>query len=148
MIRRRRCLAELLVLAGCLFAAAAAEKEVNGDEPTQEKSPQVAKKLADGVYAVLRDSDKAKEVLPLKVGESLVVHRHRYLKKGDNEPPRFLVVRSAPSVTLDLAEVPKTAKEGEGSSRTQVSRTSLKNAAPTLPLASVGTPLRMRIRNT
>jgi len=75
------------------------------------------KKLADGVYSVLRDSDKEKEVLPLKDGEALVVHRHRYLKKDENEPPRFLVVRSVPAVTLDLAEAPKTAKEGEGSLR-------------------------------
>lgn len=112
-MNRRRRIAESLVLASCLFAAAV-EKQVNGDEPKQTKAPQEAKKLADGVYAVLRESVKEAEVLPLKDGEALIVHRHRYLKKDDNEPPRYLVVRSVPSVTLDLAEAPKTAKEGEG----------------------------------
>jgi hypothetical protein len=36
-------------------------------------------------------------VLPLEDGEVLF-HRHRYLKKEDQEPPRFLVVRSAADV--------------------------------------------------
>jgi preprotein translocase subunit SecD len=35
------------------------------------------------------------------------------LKKGENEPPRFLVVHSKPEVALDLAEKPKAVKEGE-----------------------------------
>jgi hypothetical protein len=69
--------------------------------------------LRDGVYAVLRDSVKEKDVLPLKDGEVLVVNHHRYLKKDDKEPPRFLVVRAAPDVDLDLADEPKSAKEGE-----------------------------------
>jgi preprotein translocase subunit SecD len=69
-------------------------------------------KLADGVYAVLRESLKEKDLLPLKDGEALIVHRHRYLKKDDREPPRFLAVRSAPDVTLDLAGEPKAVKEG------------------------------------
>jgi preprotein translocase subunit SecD len=71
------------------------------------------KKLPDGVYAVLREGLKEKDVLPLKDGEALAVHRHRYLKDGDKEPPRFLVVRSAPDVPLDLAVAPKADKEGE-----------------------------------
>ena len=71
------------------------------------------KKLPDGAYAVLRDGPKEKDVLPLKDGEALVVHRHRYLKDGEKEPPRFLVVRSAPDVLLDLAAAPKAVKEGD-----------------------------------
>jgi hypothetical protein len=70
------------------------------------------KKLPDGVYAVLRDSLQEKDVLPLKDGEVLLVHRHRYLKKAENEPPRFLVVRAAPDVPLDLAAQPKAVKDG------------------------------------
>ena len=62
---------------------------------------------------MLRESPKEKDVLPLKDGEVLVVHRPRYLKKDDQEPPRFLVVRSAPDVDLDLAGEPKAVKEGE-----------------------------------
>jgi preprotein translocase subunit SecD len=70
------------------------------------------KKPPDGVYAVLRESQKEKEVLPLKGGERVVVHRHRYLKNDDKEPPRFVVVRSAPDVKLDLDGEPKAVKEG------------------------------------
>jgi preprotein translocase subunit SecD len=80
---------------------------------SQEKAPESPKKLPDGLYAVLRHSLKEKEVLPLKDGEALVVHEHRYLKKDDKEPPRFLVVRSNPDVVLDLAGAPKAVKEGE-----------------------------------
>src|SRR5262245_46217401 len=69
-------------------------------------------KPADGVYAVLRESPTKKEVLPLKAGEALVVHNHRYLKKGDDEPPRFVVVRPAPDVALDLDGEPKPIKDG------------------------------------
>jgi preprotein translocase subunit SecD len=79
----------------------------------RDKKPESAKKLPDGVYAVLRDSDKEKDVLPLKDGEALAVNRHRYLKKGDKEPQRFLVVRSAPDVELDLVGEPKAVKEGD-----------------------------------
>jgi hypothetical protein len=67
----------------------------------------------DGVYAVLRESLLEKDVLPLKDGEVLVVHHHRYLKKDDKEARRFLVVRAAPDVDLDLDDEPKAAKEGE-----------------------------------
>jgi preprotein translocase subunit SecD len=71
------------------------------------------KKLPDGVYAVLREGLKEKDVLPLKDGEALAVHRHRYLKDAEKEPPRYLVVRRAPDVLLDLAAEPKAEKEGE-----------------------------------
>jgi preprotein translocase subunit SecD len=80
---------------------------------SQEKAPKSSKKLPDGVYAVLRDSLKEKEVLPLKDGEALAVHEHRYLKKDDKEPQLFLVVHSTPDVDLDLAGPPKAVKEGE-----------------------------------
>lgn len=79
----------------------------------QDQTPAPPRKLPAGVYAVLRDGPKEKDVLPLKAGEVLVVHRHRYLKKEDREPPRFLVVRSAPDVELDLAGKPKAFKEGD-----------------------------------
>jgi len=79
----------------------------------QDNTPASRKALPDGVYAVRRDSPKEKEVLPLKDREALAVHNHRYLNKGENEPPRFLVVRPVPEVTLDLAGAPKAQKEGE-----------------------------------
>jgi preprotein translocase subunit SecD len=79
----------------------------------QDKEQDLPKKRPDGVYAVLRESLKEKDVLPLKDGEALVVHRHRYLKMDDKEPPRFLVVRPAPDVDLALASAPKAVKEGE-----------------------------------
>src|SRR5262245_35371236 len=66
---------------------------------------------ADGVYGVLRDGLTTKEVLPLKASEVIVVHRHRYLKK-DDEPPRFVVVRRAPDVALDLDGDPEAMKDG------------------------------------
>jgi preprotein translocase subunit SecD len=87
----------------------------------QDKTPQPPKKVPDGVYAVLRESLKEQDVLPLKEGEVLVVHQARYLKKDEKEPPRFLVVHSAPDVVLDLASKPKAVKEG-----TEVVRISLK----------------------
>src|SRR5438105_4632098 len=79
----------------------------------QDKTPESPKKLPDGVYAVLRDSLKEKDVLPLKEGEVLLVHHSRYLKKDEKEPLRFLVVQSAPDLVLDLAGQPKAVKEGE-----------------------------------
>jgi preprotein translocase subunit SecD len=78
-----------------------------------DKKPESPRKLPDGVYLVLRDSTRAKDVRPLKDGEVLVVNRHRYLKKDDKEPPRFLVVRPVPDVILDLAGRPKAVKEGK-----------------------------------
>jgi preprotein translocase subunit SecD len=70
---------------------------------------------------VLRESLKEKDVLPLQEGEVLLVHDARYLKKDEKEPPRYLVVHSAPDVVLDLASKPKAVKEG-----TEVVRISLK----------------------
>jgi preprotein translocase subunit SecD len=87
----------------------------------QDKTPQPPKKVPNGVYAVLRESLKEKDVLPLKDGEALVVHQAQYLKKEEKEPPRYLVVHAAPEVVFDLAGKPKAVKEG-----TEVVRISLK----------------------
>jgi preprotein translocase subunit SecD len=87
----------------------------------EDKTAPSPKKVPNGVYAVLRESLKEKDVLPLKEREVLVVHNARYLKKDDKEPPRFLVVHSSPDVVLDLASKPKAVKEG-----TEVVRISLK----------------------
>ncbi len=78
---------------------------------SQDKVPR--KKVPDGVYAVQRDGLKEKDLLPLKDGEVLVVNHHRYVKAGADESPRYVVVRSVPEVTLDLAEAPKAVKEGK-----------------------------------
>ncbi|MFO0810418.1 MAG: hypothetical protein U0746_17475 [Gemmataceae bacterium] len=96
----------------CLLAAALA---IGSFAPAsaQDTKPEPPKKLAGGVYAVLRDGPKEADVLPLKAGESLVVHRHRYLKAGDKEPPRYLVVGPTPDVELDLAGPPKADKDGD-----------------------------------
>jgi preprotein translocase subunit SecD len=77
------------------------------------QAPDSPKKPPNGVYAVQRDGLKEKDVLPLKEGEVLLVHAHRYLKKGEDEPPRYLVVRPAPDVELDLTGEPKVVKEGD-----------------------------------
>jgi hypothetical protein len=84
-----------------------------GQAVGEDQAPAARTKLPDGAYAVRREGLKEKDVLPLKDGEVLTVNRHRYLKDGDKEPPRFLVVRSAPDVPLDLAAEPKAVKEGE-----------------------------------
>jgi len=86
---------------------------LGGQALADDKAPTPAKKLPDGVYAVLREGPQEKDVLPLKDGEALAVNRHRYLKDGDKEPPRFLAVRAAPDVLLDLAAEPKAVKEKE-----------------------------------
>lgn len=80
---------------------------------SQDKKPESPRKPPDGVYAVQRDSLNEKEVLPLKDGEVLIVDQHRYVKKEDKEPPRYLVVRSAPEVDLDLVGEPKAIKKGD-----------------------------------
>jgi preprotein translocase subunit SecD len=80
---------------------------------SQNTQWQPTKKLPDGVYEVLRNSLKEKNVLPLKPGEVLAVNRHRYAKHADKEPPRFLVLRSAADVRLDLAEPAKAEKQGD-----------------------------------
>jgi hypothetical protein len=69
-------------------------------------------KVPTGVYAVQRDSLDRKAVLPVKDGEALVVNHHRYVKKGDKEPPGYVIVRSAPDVHLDLLGPPKAIKDG------------------------------------
>lgn len=79
----------------------------------QDQAPRA--QVPDGVYAVQRDALAEKDVLPLKEGERLLVHRHRYLKNAEKEQPRYLVVRSRPDVAFDLAGEPKAVKEaGEG----------------------------------
>jgi preprotein translocase subunit SecD len=78
----------------------------------QDKALVIPKKLPDGVYAVQRDSLQEKDVRPLKEGEVLVVDRQRYAKTDKQPPARFVVVRSAPNVTLDLAAEPQAIKEG------------------------------------
>ncbi len=79
----------------------------------QDKLPAPRKTVPDGIYAVQRDGLKEKELQPLKDTEIMVINHHRYVKKGDDEPPRNVVVRSIPDVTLDLASEPKSVKEGE-----------------------------------
>jgi preprotein translocase subunit SecD len=78
----------------------------------KDKTPEPSKKRPDGVYAVLREGGKEKDVLPLKDGEVLVVDRHRY-RNDDKEPPRYLVVHSTPDADLALAGERQAVKEGE-----------------------------------
>ncbi|MCI0459360.1 MAG: hypothetical protein L0Z62_20615 [Gemmataceae bacterium] len=78
----------------------------------QDKAPPLPRKLPNGVYAVQRDSLREKDVLPLRDGEVLVVHQHRYVRNDAHEPARFLVVRSTPQVTFDLQGEPKAIREG------------------------------------
>jgi preprotein translocase subunit SecD len=99
---RCACILAALVVAGSYAPAS-----------VQDKTPATSRKLPAGVYAVLRASLKKKEVLPLKDGEVLVVHHHRYQKKRDKETPEFLVVRSGPDVALDLVGKPKAVKQGQ-----------------------------------
>ena len=101
-MRRSACLLGVLLFVGG-----------HGPARSQDKAPEPPKKHPDGLYAVLRDNLKEKDVLPLKDGEALIVNHHRYLKNDDNEPLRFLVVRSSPDVDLDLADAPKAVKEEE-----------------------------------
>ena len=77
-----------------------------------DQAPPSARKLPDGVYAVRREGLDEKDVWPLKGGEVLAVHRHRHVKTDGKQPPRLLVVRSAPDVGLDLAAAPKAVQEG------------------------------------
>jgi hypothetical protein len=93
-------LAAVLLLGGHAAAARA--------EPREEP-----KKPPDGVYAVLRDGAAEKAVLPLKDGEALLVHRPPSLKGQPEEPPRYVVLRAAPDVQLDLAGPPQAVKEGD-----------------------------------
>jgi preprotein translocase subunit SecD len=99
---RSACILASLILGGSCIPAS-----------VQDKTPALRKKLPAGVYVVLRENRNEKEVLPLKDGEALVVNRHRYVKKEEREPPVFVVVRSSPDVTLDLAEKPRAVKEGD-----------------------------------
>jgi preprotein translocase subunit SecD len=78
-----------------------------------QDEPPATRKLPDGVYAVQRDGLKEKDVLPLKDGEVLAVHHHRYLKSDTKEPPHFLVVRPRPDVTLELVGAPTVVKDGD-----------------------------------
>ena len=79
----------------------------------QEKKPEPAKKLPDGVYAVLREGAMETDLLPLKDSEVLAVDRHLYAKKEEKEPPRYLVMRATPDVKLDLVAEPKAVQEGD-----------------------------------
>jgi preprotein translocase subunit SecD len=87
---------------------------------TADDAPAVKSKIPDGVYAVERDGASEKEVLPLKEGEVLAVNRHRYQKTEGKEPPRYLVVHTAPEVALDLAGEPKADKKGDEVVRIQL----------------------------
>jgi preprotein translocase subunit SecD len=80
---------------------------------SQDKPQAPAKKLPDGVYAVQRDGQTEKDLLPLKDGEAIVTDRHPYLKNSDKEPTGYLVVHSAPEVELTLAAEPKAEKDGD-----------------------------------
>jgi preprotein translocase subunit SecD len=96
----------------CLLAALVFVTIV-GLATCQDDPHKSTKKLPNGVYAVLREGAMEKDVRPLKDGEALAVHNHRYAKKDENEPPRFLVVRTRPDVELELAGEPKAVKEGD-----------------------------------
>jgi hypothetical protein len=87
--------------AACLFGAFALLGNIVVAWP-QQAAPKTEKRSAEGVYVVRRSALNEAEVLPLKDGETLLVHRHRYLKTSDKEPPRFLVVPSAPAVSPRL----------------------------------------------
>ncbi len=94
------------LLAGLVLLVGQALARSEGPAPASPPGP------ADGVYEVRRDGAREKDVLPLREGEAVVVDRHPYAKKDEAGPPRFLVVRSAPDVPLDLAGEPRADREG------------------------------------
>jgi preprotein translocase subunit SecD len=94
-----------------LSAALVASSQAIASDSDSGSSP--SKKIADGVYAVLRSGDKEKDLLPLKDGESMTIDRQRYQKVDGKEPPRYLVVHAAPEVKLELAAEPKADKDGD-----------------------------------
>jgi preprotein translocase subunit SecD len=100
MFRAVSLLVSVLVLSGHAMVA------------SQEKGTPPGPKLADGIYAVLREGADQKALLPLKEGEAMAVDRHPYLPKKDNEPNRFLVVHAKADVGIDLDGAPNAVKEG------------------------------------
>jgi preprotein translocase subunit SecD len=108
-MNRRTCFLAVAILLGSQAAAWSAYEE-----------PASPKKIPDGVYAVLRDSDREQDIMPLKEGETLLANRHRYLKNAEKEPPRYLAVHSSPDVVLDLAGEPKADKDGQEVVRIQL----------------------------
>jgi preprotein translocase subunit SecD len=96
-----------LLAAVALFLGCQAGKE----GPQDRATPVTQGKVADGVYAVRRDSVREQDLLPLQDGEALVVNRHRYLNQDQGEPPIHVVVRAIPDVGLDLARAPEAVTE-------------------------------------
>jgi preprotein translocase subunit SecD len=96
----------------CLLTAAAL-LGIQSTAWTRDRPPTAKSKPDDGVYAVERDGETEKSVLPLKEGEIMLVNRHRYQKNPGTEPPRYLVVRAAPDVALDLAGEAQADKDGD-----------------------------------
>jgi preprotein translocase subunit SecD len=73
-----------------------------------------AKKLASGIYKVLREGADEKAVKPTKDDETVAVNNHRYLKKDAKEAPVYLIVHKQPDVPLVLAEEPEVVKDEKG----------------------------------
>jgi len=80
---------------------------------SEEKKQKGDKKVADGIYAILREGLQEMNLLPLKPGERLLTDTHPYLNKDEKEAPRFLVLQSVADVELDLAHDPTAVKEGD-----------------------------------
>jgi hypothetical protein len=85
-----------------------------GLDQAKDSGQAPAKKLPNGLYGVLRDGPEEKAVLPIKDGETVALHNHRYLKKDAKEPPVFLVVHTKPDVPLVLVGEPEVVKSDNG----------------------------------
>jgi hypothetical protein len=104
-----------LLLVGLLAALPASA--LLGQPPAQ---PPPDRPLPNGVYLVLRRAAKEKDVLPAKAGEAVVPHRHRYLKKGGDQPTEYLALHRTPDVPLKLAAKPEGVKDDAGNLRIEL----------------------------
>jgi len=73
-----------------------------------------AANLKDGLYLILREGTERKALVPLRDGESLVLDDYKYLEVKPEEPPEYLVIRSAPDVPLILEDNPRAERDVNG----------------------------------
>jgi hypothetical protein len=70
--------------------------------------------LADGIYAILEESESVETLLPEREGSTVIENRRKFTAEHAGEKPEFLAVRSKPDVPLQLAAPPREVKSDSG----------------------------------
>jgi hypothetical protein len=111
---KRRGAARSVLLFLLLIAVAGCQQGDRRSAPDRASVPVEANRLADGVYAVLRESSSPDSARVDAAGSIVLLYDQKYSEADQGGPPEYLAIDTNSFVPLILEGAPDATKDGRG----------------------------------